>query len=162
MMRTRFGVAALILTLGVSGCGGKKAAEQAIPSTPTPAPPDSAAATVSIYDNGPRAGEGSVDDALARQGEGLFKQKGCVACHGFGKKVRCPDLDGVTMRRTAKWMERQILHPEVMTKQDPIARQLMAQYSVQMTNLALTQPQARAVIEFLKRKNRAGATSAGH
>jgi hypothetical protein len=57
------------------------------------------------------------------------------------------------MRRTAQWMEHQILHPDVMTKEDPIARQLFAQYSLQMPNQQLTQDEAHAVIEFLKHKD---------
>jgi hypothetical protein len=50
-------------------------------------------------------------------------------------------------------MEHQILHPDVMTKQDPIAHQLFAQYSLQMPNQGLTADEAHAVIEFLKHKN---------
>jgi hypothetical protein len=40
-----------------------------------------------------------------------------------------------------------------MTKQDPIARQLFAQFSLQMPNQGLKPEEARAVIEFLKHKN---------
>ena len=57
------------------------------------------------------------------------------------------------MRRSAQWMEHLIRHPEVMTQQDPIAHQLLAQYSLQMPNQKLTEAEAKAVIEFLKRKN---------
>jgi hypothetical protein len=60
---------------------------------------------------------------------------------------------GVPKQRTAEWMEHQILHPEIMTKQDPIAKQLMAQYALQMPNQGLTPDQAKAVIEFIKKKN---------
>lgn len=127
-------------TTGGSGTTSGTGATGAIPAT-------------SPYDSGPRAGDSPANEALATQGEKLFKEKGCSACHGFGKRISCPDLDGVTMRRTQLWMEHQILHPEVMTKQDPIARQLFAQYSLQMPNQGLTEPQAKAVIEFLKHKN---------
>lgn len=160
MMSRTIGGAMLTLSLAVIGCGMKQAAE---PATPPPAAaPTVAADTVSQYDSGPRAGERAVDATLARQGEQLFQQKGCVACHGFGKVVRGPDLNGVTMRRTQTWMEHQILHPEVMTKEDPIARRLFAQYSLQMTNLGLTETQARAIIEFLKRKNRETGAAVKH
>jgi cytochrome c551/c552 len=98
--------------------------------------------------------ESPVDQAMAEKGEKLFQTKGCSACHAFGKKVTGPDLDGVTMRRTALWMENQILHPEVMTKQDPIARELFAKHSLQMPNQKLTPEEARAVIEYLKHKNK--------
>ena len=118
---------------------------------------DSGVAAVSEYDGGPRAGESPVDAVLAKQGEGLFTTKGCVACHGFGKKITCPDLKGVPMQRSATWMEQQILHPEVMTKKDPISRELMKQYKLQMPNQGVTPPQAKALIEFIKRKDREAA-----
>ena len=54
------------------------------------------------------------------------------------------------MRRTALWMENQILHPEVMVKEDPIARGMFAEYALQMTNQHLTPAEARTVIEYLK------------
>ena len=107
----------------------------------------------SKYDQGPRAAESPIDEAMAKTGEGLFQTKGCSACHGFGRRISCPDLQGVSTRRTAQWMEHQILHPEVMTKEDPIARQLFAQFSLQMPNQQLTQDEAHAVIEFLKHKD---------
>ena len=136
--------------LMASACGRKDGGNDntSAASSGPPANP-----SVSQYDSGPRAGEAPIDEARAKQGEALFQAKGCSACHAFGRKLSCPDLDGVTMRRTALWMENQILHPEVMTKQDPIAHQLFAQFSLQMPNQGLTPDEARAVIEFLKHKN---------
>ena len=92
-----------------------------------------------------------MDDALAAQGEQLFTTRGCVACHAFGKKVIGPDLKGVAMQRTERWMEAQILHPDKMTQQDPAAKELLAQYKTQMTNQGLTADQAKAVIEYIKK-----------
>jgi hypothetical protein len=50
-------------------------------------------------------------------------------------------------------MEQQMLHPEVMTKNDPISRQLLGQYAVQMPNLMLKPEEVKALIEFLKHKD---------
>lgn len=155
----------LIATLAVSvhGCGGGGGNDQTATttpatSTPAPAAPETVAAKPlpagSKYDAGPRAGESGVNAALAVGGEKLFQTKGCVVCHGFGKKITCPDLVGVSMRRTARWMEEQILHPEVMVKEDRITAELKTQYALPMTNQGLTAEEARAVIEFLKRKDR--------
>lgn len=110
-------------------------------------------ALASPFDGGPRAGEAPVAEALAEQGAALFKSKGCSACHAFGRRLTCPDLKGVTMRRTSDWMEHQMLHPEVMTKEDPIARQLLTVYATQMPNLGLSQDQVRTLIEFLKHQD---------
>jgi len=145
------------------GCGGGTGTDQTAGTTPpasTPAPapaettPAAALPATSRFDDGPRAGEAAVNAALAAGGEKLFQTKGCVVCHGFGKKITCPDLVGVSMRRTARWMEEQILHPEVMVKEDRIAAELKTQYVLPMTNQGLTPDEARAVIEFLKRKDR--------
>jgi cytochrome c551/c552 len=152
-------------TLAAFGCGGGTGSDQTAgtPSsssttTPAPAVPETTPAAplpaTSRYDDGPRAGEAAVKATLAASGEKLFQTKGCVVCHGFGKKVTCPDLVGVSMRRTAQWMEQQILHPEVMVKEDRISAELRTHYALPMTNQGLKPDEAKAVIEFLKRKDR--------
>lgn len=152
----------VVLTLSIAvagaaltGCGGnKEAGEEQVASAP--ATPSSSAGSATLppdLDQGPRAAASEVDEAKAKVGGGLFQSKGCSACHGFGKRVSGPDLQGVSQRRTVRWMESQILHPDVMIKQDPIARGLFAQYSLQMPKQGLTADEARAVIEFLKHKD---------
>ena len=47
-------------------------------------------------------------------------------------------------------METQILRPDEMAKNDPIARELIAKHALQMPNQGLTGDEAKAVIEFLK------------
>jgi len=148
------GVATLV---AVAGCGGSTPAEKSSGSAPG-AVTGGAVATVSKYDQGPRAGETPVDKVLAEQGEKLFQTKGCSACHAFGKKVTGPDLAGVTMRRTAQWMENQILHPDVMVKEDPISHALFAQFALQMPNQGLTPEEAKAVIEYFKHKDQESGT----
>ncbi|MBI5711707.1 MAG: cytochrome c [Candidatus Eisenbacteria bacterium] len=145
--------AALLLALAAAGCGGNKA-EDSGAAAPPPASAPGAVTVPADLDNGPRAGESPVDEALAGLGEGLFKTKGCTACHAFGTRLSGPDLNGVAMRRTARWMEWQILHPDLMIKQDPISKSLFATYALQMAKQGLTPDQARSVIEFLKKKTK--------
>ncbi len=149
------GVAGFAFIVLLSGCGGQKAAEDNTSSSASApaATAGGAVPAVSPFDQGPRAAESPVDEAAAKRGEGLFQTKACSACHAFGKRVSCPDLAGVSARRTHAWLEAQILHPEKMTKEDPIARQLFAQFSLQMPNQGLTQIEALAVIEFFKHKD---------
>jgi cytochrome c2 len=127
----------------LAGCGGGGTTEQAATSAP--------AADQSPLDIGPRAGDSPVAPALAEKGEPLFKTKGCTACHAYGKRLTGPDLKGVTRRRTAQWMEQQILHPEIMVKNDPLSKKLFGEYSLQMANQGLTEDEARAVIEYFKK-----------
>jgi hypothetical protein len=167
--------AAVVLALAVAavlGCGGGSNSNQASESppaastpppaaTPPPAPVETTAVLAeSKYDAGPRAGKSPVDATLAATGEKLFQTKGCFVCHGFGKKITCPDLVGVSMRRTADWMEHQILHPEVMVKEDPISHELRTHYALPMTNQNVKPEEAKALIEFLKKKDH-GAGVAG-
>jgi cytochrome c len=149
---------AVLAAVGVS-CGGKQEAETPAASTPaasTPATSSAPAGAVTLpagLDDGPRASTERRDEAKAEVGEKLFQSKGCSACHGFGKRVSCPDLLGVSERRTSKWLASQILHPDLMIKQDPIARKLFAEYSLQMPKQGLTEDETHAVIEFLKHKD---------
>jgi cytochrome c551/c552 len=103
---------------------------------------------------GPRIAEEPVNEELAKKGEPLFKSKTCSTCHAFGARITGPDLNGVTQRRTRAWMTKQMLQPEVMTKEDPIARQLLGQYAVQMPNLMLKQEEVDALLEYIKHKDR--------
>lgn len=130
---------ATVLPLG--GCGGGGAKDPSATTVPETSP----------LDVGPRAGDSPVAAALAAKGEALFKSKGCTACHAYGKRLTGPDLRGVTRRRTAQWMESQILHPEKMIKEDPISRGLFAEYNLQMANQGLVPDEAKAVIEYFKK-----------
>jgi mono/diheme cytochrome c family protein len=69
------------------------------------------------------------------KGEQVFAAKGCTACHKIGGgKLVGPDLQGVTARRSIKWIERQILKPEVMLQEDETAKALLKQYMTPMAN----------------------------
>jgi len=161
-MNTHIRIAAVVALLALAGCGGQKSTESAAGPTlrvgtpaagtskPSVAAGGGAVAATSRYDSGPRAGETHSNHEAAERGEKLFQNKGCSACHAFGVKKSGPDLAGVSMRRTALWIENQILHPDVMVKEDPIARQLFAQHMLQMPNQGLTPEQAKDVIEYLK------------
>ena len=92
--------------------------------------------------------------ALATRGQMLFKTKTCSTCHAFGLRITGPDLRGVTHRRSSSWIQQQILQPDVMTKIDPVSHELLAEYHVQMPNLMLTPGEAKALLEFIKRKDR--------
>jgi mono/diheme cytochrome c family protein len=75
--------------IALSGCGAGSGDSSSSP--PANAAP-SASSTGSKYDAGPRAADEPADEALAKSGEQLFKDKGCSACHAFGAKLSGPDL----------------------------------------------------------------------
>lgn len=166
-MNVAIRIAAIAAILALAGCGGQKPAGTTPGSSPATSAPSApatgggTAAAKSKYDAGPRAGESPADHEAAERGEKVFQTKGCSACHAFGTKLSGPDLSGVSMRRTAAWIERQILTPDVMVKEDPIARELFAKHMLQMPNQGLTAAEAKDVIEYLKEKDAKAAKAAG-
>lgn len=153
--------AAASLVLLLASCA--KQADTSASSEPSPTPSASAGASggetlPAGLDDGPRAADEPRDDARVEAGKSLFQTKGCSACHAFGKKVTGPDLAGVTRRRTSKWIESQILHPDLMVKQDPIARQLFATHALQMPKQGLTPDEAKSVIEYFKHQDHEAGT----
>lgn len=163
----RLAIFAIILALPLAaGCGAQGESQQSSAPVATSSATATTAATSSKpttipsnLDSGPRASEEPRDEARSEVGEKLFSNKGCTACHAFGKKMSGPDMAGVTMRRTSKWMEQQILHPDLMVKQDPVARAMFAQFALAMPKQGLTQEEARAVIEYLKQKDHESSES---
>jgi cytochrome c len=91
----------------------------------------------------------AVNEELARTGSGLFVTK-CSACHALEKRVVGPQLLGITQRRTPEWIMNMILNPEEMTKKDPIAMAMLAEYMAPMANQSLTESEARALLEYFR------------
>ena len=76
-----------------------------------------------------------VAKADAKQGEVLFVQKGCKACHTLSDaKLVGPGLQHVLQRRQLPWVARMILRPDVMVKTDADAKQLFAVAMTPMAN----------------------------
>jgi cytochrome c551/c552 len=141
-------VALLAATVLLAGCGGNGASDQEGWVEK--------GSGKSTLDGGPRASETPVNDELAAEGEKLFQSKTCSTCHAFGTLVNGPDLGGVTRRRTAPWIEAQIQRPDVMLREDPITRELLGRYKVPMPNLKILPHEAKALVEYMKKKDRSG------
>ncbi len=96
-------------------------------------------------------------------GEGLFKAKGCAACHtnGGGDLVG-PDLAGVTTRRDKAWLLRWVQEPDKMLAEgDAIAAEMFGKYNkIPMPNLGLTESEAATLIAYFESLDTAGAPAA--
>ncbi len=92
----------------------------------------------------------SMDPALVSQGEQIFTTK-CSACHRLDRRYVGPALGQVTQRRTPAYVMNMILNPTEMTQKHPVAHQLLGTLMTQMPNLGLTEAQARAVLEYLRK-----------
>jgi mono/diheme cytochrome c family protein len=97
---------------------------------------------------------GSIDQELASQGEDLFTQRGCVACHKIGEgRLVGPDLAGVTDRRSFTWIYSIITNPDSMLRSDSTAQRLLGEYFTPMPNQKVQPEEAQALYEYLRKLN---------
>ena len=74
-----------------------------------------------------------------------------MACHRIGKKFIGPPPNGILARRSPEWVMNMILNPEVMVKEDPLAKDLLQEFNgAPMANQGLTEEQARSVLEYFR------------
>ena len=91
-----------------------------------------------------------IDQAMAANGKELYDQL-CLACHRIGKKFIGPAPNDILKRRTPEWVMNMILDPELMVKEDPLARELLIEFNGSpMANQGLTEEEARAVLEYFR------------
>ena len=94
---------------------------------------------------------GAIDQELASQGEDLFTQRGCVACHKIGEgRLVGPDLAGVTDRRSFTWIYSMMTNPDSMLRSDSTAQRLLGEYFTPMPNQKIQPEEARALYEYLR------------
>ncbi len=98
-----------------------------------------------------------IDDGLAARGEILFEDKICSDCHTLGEPDIGPDLPGVMERRTQAWLTMQITDPEWMSQNDPITKQLIADFDLEMADLEVPEAEVELILHFLLREGRATA-----
>ncbi len=90
-----------------------------------------------------------IDYEMAKKGKEIYEAK-CASCHKPHKKYIGPPQAGVLNRRTPEWIMNMILNPEEMVQKDPIAKDLMREYSAPMANQNITREQARQILEYFR------------
>jgi mono/diheme cytochrome c family protein len=96
-----------------------------------------------------------VDAAVAKRGQTLFQNRGCIGCHSIGKGKRSgPDLAGVTQRRDLDWLRRWLKNPTPMFETDSIAKALLAEYNnTRMPNLRLKDDEIEAILQYMQQES---------
>ncbi len=165
-MKTGIKSVALLFSLLLMACGGKEgkkegsSVERAKTTTEKPAEAPAADATpasqrINLTDKGIGPIKSvtlapEIDQALAAKGKETYDQM-CMACHKPDKKFIGPAPKGILERRTPEWVMNMILNPEVMIKEDPLAKDLLQEFNgAPMANQHLTEEQARAVLEYFR------------
>ena len=92
---------------------------------------------------------GDLDKAMAAEGETIFNTN-CAACHKIDKRFVGPALAGVTERRKPEWIMNMIMNPEQMVKEDPVDKELLAEYLAPMANQNISEDQARKMVEYFR------------
>ncbi len=162
-MKLTLKILSALIILVVTACGGKEEKDEIkLVDQNTPVQEEvieEAASTTAEVDNMQNKGIGpidnlnlsaDVDQAMASQGGELFKNL-CSACHKMDKKFVGPALADITERRTPEWIMNMILNPEVMIKEDPIAKKLLIESNMAvMANQNLSEEETRAILEYFR------------
>ena len=94
--------------------------------------------------------DADIDEAMAEEGELIFKQK-CTACHMPDRKLIGPAMAGIYKRRNPAWVMNMILNPTEMLQKDETAKALLKEYNnVMMLNQNLTKKETRALAEYFR------------
>lgn len=156
-MKTSIKLFALVFSLLLFSCGGdkkqdvsygKKAPEKVEKKTP-------ASTRIALNNKGvgPISSlelKDEIDQQLALHGKEVY-EKMCTACHKAEKKFIGPSPKGILERRSPEWIMNMILNPEVMVKEDPLAKDLLMEFNGSpMANQNLTEEEARAVLEYFR------------
>ena len=91
-----------------------------------------------------------IDTEMAAAGQVVYEAMR-TACHKPDKNFIGPAPKGIMERRSPEWIMNMILDPELMIKEDPIAKALLMEFNgAPMANQNLTEEQARQVLEYFR------------
>ena len=95
-----------------------------------------------------------LDDSMVARGSGLFDSK-CISCHKLtDEKLVGPGWQGITDRRTPEWIMNFITNTNVMLDSDLVAQQLVVTCTTRMPSQNLSDDQARAILEFMRKNDK--------
>ena len=93
---------------------------------------------------------GAINQKWVSEGKGFFASK-CVLCHELDQKKIGPPLRNITKDRAPEYILNMIVNPTKMQKEDADVKVLIKKYNnVLMTELGLSNDQARSILEYLR------------
>jgi mono/diheme cytochrome c family protein len=94
-----------------------------------------------------------LDQSMIASAQKIFDLK-CSACHRLtSEKLVGPGWKGVTDRRKPEWIMNFVTNTDEMINKDPNAQALLEQCMVRMPNQNLTDADARAMVEFMRKND---------
>ena len=94
-----------------------------------------------------------LDEKMIAQGQQVYDVK-CQSCHKLtDEKVVGPGWAGVTDRHTPEWIMNFVTNVDEMLDKDPKAQAMLEVCMVRMPNQNLSDDDARAVLEFMRKND---------
>lgn len=94
-----------------------------------------------------------LDENMVAQGKSVYEVK-CASCHKLtDEKLVGPGWKGVTDRRTPEWIMNFSTNVDEMIEKDTAAQRMLEECLVRMPNQNLTDEDARAVLEFMRKND---------
>lgn len=94
-----------------------------------------------------------LDPAMVHQGEEIYDLK-CSSCHRLSdERLVGPGWKGVTERREPTWVMNMITNVDMMLAEDEEAQKMLEQCLVRMPNQNISQPEARSLLEFMRKND---------
>jgi len=94
-----------------------------------------------------------LDTSMIARGTPIYNSR-CISCHKLtDEKLVGPGWKGVTDRRSPEWIMNFITNTNVMLDSDLVAQQLMVTCVTRMPNQNLSDDQARAILEFMRKND---------
>ena len=95
----------------------------------------------------------TLDAKMAATGLGVYDLK-CSSCHKLTKeRIVGPGWEGVTARRKPEWIMNFVTNTDEMIDKDPQAQAMLELCMVRMPNQSLSDEDARAVYEFMRKND---------
>ena len=94
-----------------------------------------------------------LDQAMVTQGHEIYDLK-CSSCHRLNEeRLVGPGWEGVTKRREPTWILNMITNVDMMLEKDEEAQKMLEQCLVRMPNQNITEPEARGILEFMRKND---------
>jgi mono/diheme cytochrome c family protein len=92
----------------------------------------------------------AINEEMVIAGQELYNQM-CSACHKPSVKFIGPAPKDILKRRSPEWVMNMILNPQEMVEKNETAKALLEEYNnVPMTDMGLSEEQARSIIEYFR------------
>ena len=155
MKKTYLILVSILASMAIYSCGNSQSGNDDSKKAPAPA---AASPAAPVADQGVGSYKNvelthPVNAEMADKGKGIYDVK-CLACHKLtAEKLVGPGWKGVTDRRTPEYILNFVTNTDEMLDKDPNAKELLSVCMVRMPNQHLSDMEARAVLEFMRKND---------